>query len=84
MSVICITLGTAVQRARKMHRCDNCEHDICPGDVYSRTGQLLTYGNLRIVRVRKEHEQPWCPYPEDDPDFVTVFVSNVYHLPLAA
>ncbi len=61
-------LGVRTLRARYMHRCDNCDQPIFPGDLYSVVVEVRTRMLFKWLWVRKEHESPKCPYPEDEPD----------------
>lgn len=55
--------------ARVRHCCDLCDQPIFPGDQYARIVSLHILGRYRVIRVRKEHQNPYCPYdPEELPE----------------
>ena len=55
---VCRLLARSKPRARKVHRCGECRHDIQPGDVYGRDvtvfeGDIATHRTcLTCLRIR--------------------------------
>ena len=46
--------------AQTVHFCDNCCHDILPGDIYERN-VYLTDNKIYRVSIEKRHIDPDCP-----------------------
>lgn len=84
MKLIRHTLASESRTARVLHRCDICDDLIFPGDIYLLTVQIRDTGRQRYLWVRKEHESPLCPYPDDDPSEPIAYHMDVVSFPLAA
>lgn len=77
-------LSQRTLRARKIHRCDNCEHPIFPGDLYDVVVSIITNGPYKYLYIRKEHVHPYCPDPDDDWREWEELFEDHCELPLAA
>jgi hypothetical protein len=54
------------QVARVLHRCDQCDGSIFPGDLYEVRVELFMDSSYKYLHVYKSHIHPACQFDPDD------------------